>query len=332
MTETFRPAMPDELERVVAWAAAEEKSLEVIAGGSKRSLGRPVQGLHLLDLSSLAGIGLYEPSELVMSAAVGTPLVEIEAALAQNRQQLEFEPPDYGPLLHAQDARATIGGIFACNLAGPRRVRAGAARDHLLGFQAVTGRGEAFKSGGRVVKNVTGYDLSKLLAGSYGTLAVMSEVAFKVMPAAESACTVLLLGLDEESGLAALREALASPYDVSGAAHLPEVVTRRSGVHAVATAGRSVTAIRLEGPHPSVAYRSGAVRKQLAAVGAGEELESDAAVALWRELRDVAFFRGDARPVWRLSVTPTAGAKVAAQALAATGGRRSSTGAGVSSG
>jgi glycolate oxidase FAD binding subunit len=320
MAQAFRPTTPEELERIVAWAAAEEEPLEVIAGGSKRSLGRPVQAQHRLELARLSGIGLYEASELVMSAAAGTPAVEVEAALAENRQQLEFEPADYGPLLHAGGAKATIGGVFACNLAGPRRVRAGAARDHLLGFKAVAGRGQAFKSGGRVVKNVTGYDLSKLLAGTYGTLAVMSEVTFKVLPAAETARTVLLLGLDEEKGLAALREALASPYDISGAAHLPEGLARRSGVRAVASAGHAVTAIRLEGPHPSVVYRSEAVRRRLAAFGAGEELQGGDAAALWRELRDVAFFRGDPRPVWRLSVTPTAAAQLVTEVLAVVGG------------
>jgi len=320
MGETFRPSTPEELERVVAWAAAEEEPLEVVAKGSKRALGRPVQAARTLDLSHLSGIGLYEPSELVMSAMAGTPLAEVEAALAEDRQQLDFEPPDYGPLLHAGDAGGTIGGVFACNLAGPRRVKAGAARDHLLGFKAVAGRGEVFKSGGRVVKNVTGYDLSKLLAGSYGTLAVMGEVTFKVLPMAETARAVLLLGLDEARALAALREALASPYDVSGAAHLPEALARRSAVGPVASAGRAVTAIRLEGPDPSVAYRSEALRKRLAAFGAGEELQDGDSVTLWRELRDVAFFRGDARPIWRLSVMPTAGARLVSELLATTRG------------
>jgi glycolate oxidase FAD binding subunit len=318
--ETFRPASAEELERVVAWAAGEEEPLEVVAGGSKRALGRPVQAAHTLDLRHLSGIRLYEPNELVMSAEAGTPLAEVEAALAENRQQLDFEPADYGPLLHAGGAGATIGGVFACNLAGPRRVKAGAARDHLLGFAAVSGHGKAFKSGGRVVKNVTGYDLSKLMAGSYGTLAVMAQVTFKVLPVPEAASTVLLLGLDEERGLAALGEALSMPYDVSGAAHIPETLARRSGVGAVASAGHSVTAIRLEGPPPSVAYRGEAIRQRLAGFGTGEGLEGDDSAALWRELRDVGFFRGDVRPVWRLSVRPTAAARLAAKVLAATGG------------
>jgi glycolate oxidase FAD binding subunit len=171
-----------------------------------------------------------------------------------------------------------------------------------------------------VVKNVTGYDMSKLMAGSYGTLAVMSEVTFKVMPMAEAACTVLLLGLDAERGLAALRQALMSPYDVSGAAHLPEAIAGRSGVRAISSAGRSATLIRLEGPSPSVLYRSEATCKLLAAFGVAEKLHGEDAAALWREVRDVTLFQGDDRPVWQLSVTPTAGAAVAETVLATTGG------------
>ena len=151
-----------------------------------------------------------------MTAAAGTPMAEIEARLADNRQQLAFEPADYGALLGGEPGRGTIGGVLACNLSGPRRIKAGAARDHFLGVQAVTGRGELIKAGGRVVKNVTGYDLCKLLAGSFGTLAVMTEVSVKVLPAAEETLTLLLAGLEPADGLGALRAAMASAYDVSG--------------------------------------------------------------------------------------------------------------------
>ena len=195
MAEPFRPSTAHELREVVAAALAVETPLEVLGRGTKRGLGRPVEVEAAVQVDRLAGIGLYEPEELVMSAAGGTPLVEIEARLADNQQQLAFEPPDYGPLFGGEPGRATIGGVFACNLAGPRRIKAGAARDHLLGVQAVTGRGDLIKSGGRVVKNVTGYDLSKLLAGSFGTLAVMTELTFKVLPAAAETCTLLLAGL-----------------------------------------------------------------------------------------------------------------------------------------
>ena len=168
MTETFRPETEAQLIDVIGWANSEQLPLEVIGSGTKRGLGRPVQAAHTLDLSAFSGVHLYEPEELVLGAGPATPLAEIEALLADNNQQLAFEPPDLSALLKA-DSSGTIGGVIACNLAGPRRIKDGAARDHFLGFDAVSGRGMAVKSGGRVMKNVTGYDLSKLLCGSYGT-------------------------------------------------------------------------------------------------------------------------------------------------------------------
>jgi len=190
VAESFNPTTPEEVERVVAWAAGEERPLEVAGNGSKQALGRPVEAGHRLELGWLSGIKMYEPEELVMTAAAGTPLREIEAELAESRQELAFEPADYGAILGGEPGRQTIGGVFACNLSGPRRIKAGAARDHLLGIQAVTGRGDLIKSGGRVVKNVTGYDLSKLLAGSFGTVpasatragAVFHVMSFSVHP------------------------------------------------------------------------------------------------------------------------------------------------------
>ena len=154
----------------------------------------PAQWDLSLDLSDLSGVTLYEPEELVLSAKAGTPLAEIETLLAAHNQELAFEPMDYGPLLGGAAGRGTIGGVLAANLSGPRRIKAGAARDHFLGFTAVSGRGETFKSGGRVVKNVTGYDLCKLMAGSWGTLAVMTDVTVKVLPRAETEQTLLVLG------------------------------------------------------------------------------------------------------------------------------------------
>ena len=174
-----------------------------------------------LDLSGLSGVTLYEPEELVLSARAGTPLAEIEALVAKSDQELAFEPMDYGPLLGAAAGRGTIGGVLAANLSGPRRLQAGAARDHFLGVTAVSGRGETFKSGGRVVKNVTGYDLCKLLAGSWGTLAVMTDVTIKTLPRPETEETILVLGLDDARAVAAMAAAIGSSCDVSGAAHLP---------------------------------------------------------------------------------------------------------------
>lgn len=299
---TFQPAASAEVVETVKWAAGEQSSLEILGCGSKRGIGRPLQCEHVLDLSGLTGVTLYEPEELVLSARAGTSLAEIEALLAENRQQLAFEPMDYGPLLGGKAGHATIGGVLAANLSGPRRIKAGAARDHVLGVHAVSGRGEAFKSGGRVVKNVTGYDLSKALAGSWGTLAAVTEVTFKVLPAAETETTLVLRGLSEADATMAMAAAMGSAGEVSGAAHLPESVT---GVVADGRfAGEPSTLFRIEGFGPSVTYRMNLLRDLLKG-GAFEEVEADISRTLWREIRDVApFADGSEKPVWRVSMAP----------------------------
>jgi len=307
VSEDLRPTTPDELKNLIAGAAAEEVSLEILGAGSKRGFGRPVEAGRVVRLDGLAGITLYEPEELVMAARAGTPLAEIDARLAEHQQQLAFEPPDYGALLGGAVGQGTIGGAFACNLAGPRRIKAGAARDHLLGVQAVTGRGELIKSGGRVVKNVTGYDLCKLLTGSFGTLAVMSEVTFKVLPAAAETATLLVSGLVREQAFVALRRALGSAYDVAGAAYLPARAAARSTVAPVTATGADLAVLRLEGLTPSVRYRAQALKQLLASPGGSvEQLDAAPSLALWREIRDVALVPGELN-LWRVSTAPTAG-------------------------
>ena len=321
MTETLKPETDEQVLDAVKWAASGKTPLAVRGRGSKDGFGRPVEAGHCLDLSALSGIEAYEPNELYMTARASTPMAEVAAALRQNNQHMAFDPPDMGVLY--ENRGGTIGGAIACNLAGPRRIQAGAARDHFLGFNAVSGRGEVFKSGGTVVKNVTGFDLSKLLAGSFGTLAVMTAVTFKVMPAAEKPRTVLVLGLDDDEAMQAMSKALGSSNEVSAAAHLPEAAAGMSGVSLVSGAGRSVTAVRVEGPGPSVQHRCRALRGLLADGGETEELHSRNSAALWREIRDAgAFLDGndpDGRDVWRLSVPPTDGAGVAQAILAETG-------------
>ena len=186
-----------DVEDAVTWALAEGKTLEVVGRGSKRNFGRPSQSDISLDLSGLSGVTLYEPEELVLSARAGTPIAEIEKLVADSDQELAFEPADYGRLLGEPAGAGSIGGVLAVNLSGPRRIKAGAARDHFLGVTAVSGRGETFKSGGRVVKNVTGYDLCKVLAGSFGTLAAMTDVTVKTLPKAETEDTLIVTGLDD---------------------------------------------------------------------------------------------------------------------------------------
>jgi glycolate oxidase FAD binding subunit len=309
--ERHRPGDAAELTALVAWAAAEKRPLEVLGNGTKRALGRPVEARHVLELSGLRGIPMYEPEELVMTAAAGTPLVEVERALEECRQELAFEPADYGAVLGGEPGRQTIGGVFACNLAGPRRIRAGAARDHFLGVRCVTGHGQAIKAGGRVVKNVTGYDLCKLLAGSYGTLAVMSELTFKVLPRAEDEATLLLWGLPEAELLGVLRRAMATAHDVSSAACLTALGAGRSAVAELNRWGRAVAAVRVEGPEPSVAYRLERLEAELAAPGLQHgRLGRDDSRTLWREVRDVALIpRG--RALWRVSLPPAAASELA---------------------
>ncbi|MDP6473505.1 MAG: glycolate oxidase subunit GlcE [Alphaproteobacteria bacterium] len=312
MERMLKPGTVDELVQAIEWAVAGVHPLELIGGGSKRALGRPMQTETTLDLSGFSGITEYQPEELVMTAGAATPLAEIEAALDEKGQMLAFEPADYGALLGSAETAATLGGALACNLSGPRRIKAGAARDHLLGFQAVSGRAEAFKAGGKVVKNVTGYDLCKLLAGSWGTLAALHEVSIKVVPAPELIRTVLVFGLDAEAAIAVLGEAMASPHDVSGAAHLPAALAARSKVPYVAEAGAAVTALRVEGIGASVEARCAALRAMFAPRGDGEELHSMYSRPFWREIRDVAPFAGDARALWRISLPPSAGARTLA--------------------
>ncbi len=312
MANAIRPTTEEEVREAVAEALARATAIDIAGGGSKRPLGRAVDPPRRLEVSGLAGISLYEPEELVMTAGAGTPLAEIEARVADAGQGLAFEPPDWRALLGTSDAAPTIGGTMACNLSGPRRIKAGAARDHVLGVRVVSGRGEVFKSGGRVVKNVTGYDMSKLMVGSYGTLGVMTEITLKVLPAAEKIRTVLVAGLDEADAIVALARALNSPNDVSAAAHLPARAASRSAVSYVREAGSSVTAVRIEGSEPSVAARCQALRDDLAELGEIEELHRHNSATLWREIGDVSPFAGDDdRDVWRLSVPPASGAEIA---------------------
>lgn len=309
---------PEDVLATVQWAVSEETPLEIVGHGSKRGIGRPPQTEHTLDLSRLTGVTLYEPEELVLSARAGTPVADLEKLLAENGQELAFEPIDYGPL-HGRRIvtegvnaarRGTLGGLLAANLAGPRRIKAGAARDHVLGVHAVSGRGEMFKSGGRVVKNVTGYDLSKGLAGSWGTLAVATDITFKVLPAAETEVTLAVRDLDDDRMAAALALAMGSSCEVSAAAHLPEGVADK--VIGAALGSRPATLLRVEGFGPSVAYRVGKLKDLLRGVPEIDEIDVARSRPLWREVRDCApFADGTQTPVWRVSVAPSEGWKLA---------------------
>ncbi|HYE52081.1 MAG TPA: glycolate oxidase subunit GlcE [Azospirillaceae bacterium] len=315
---TFKPDRPEQVAEAVRWAASAEEALELVGAGTRRALGRPMQAAHTLDLSALSGIQVYEPEELVLTARAGTPLGEIAEALHASGQMLAFEPPDLGPLLGAPAWAATLGGTVGAGWSGPRRPKAGAVRDHVLGIEAVSGRGEPFKAGGRVVKNVTGYDLPKLACGAFGTLAALTAITVKVLPAPETARTLLVLGLDDRAGIAALVAALQGPAEVSAAAHLPDGIAAPGKPDGV-----SATALRLEGVAPSVAFRMERLRALAAPLGPLEELDRDGSVGFWRAVRDVhPFVAEPERIVWRLSVPPEEGPNVAARLAKAQPGAR----------
>jgi glycolate dehydrogenase FAD-binding subunit len=311
MTDVLKPRDAKEVEDAVRWALGNDKALEVTGQGTKRLIGRPSQTDLTLDLSGLSGVTLYEPEELVLAAKAGTPLAEVEALLEQNNQELGFEPIDYGPLLGRDAGQGTIGGVIAANLSGPRRIKAGAARDHFLGVTAVTGRAETIKSGGRVVKNVTGYDMCKALAGSWGTLAAMTEVTIKVLPKAETEATVIVTGLDDPQAAQALAAAMGSACDVSAAAHLPDhVVSWFDGL----PRPEAATAMRLEGFAPSVRHRKETLIALMKPFGSVVMLEEKDSRALWRSVRQVKPFAADvarARPLWRISTAPSKGHQLA---------------------
>jgi glycolate oxidase FAD binding subunit len=313
MSRSLKPRDAKAVEEAVQWAVSEGKTLEIVGSGSKRAIGRPTQTDATLDLSALSGITLYEPEELVLSARAGTPLKEIETLLASRGQQLAFEPMDCGPVLGGSSGAATIGAVLATNLSGPRRIKAGAARDHFLGFHAVSGRGEAFKSGGRVVKNVTGYDLCKLMTGSWGTLAALTDVTLKTLPKAETEETVLVHGLDTQAAVSAMTSAMGSAADVSGAAHMPADIAACMPVGAMASASAAMTALRLEGFAPSIGYRKEVLEKLLRSFGELSTVGPAASQSLWRAVRDATPFTAgtDESPLWRLSIPPSRAVELA---------------------
>jgi glycolate oxidase FAD binding subunit len=284
----MRPASEAELSEMVRAA----KGPLVVRGGGTRSVGRPGLG-EVLETGGLSGITLYEPGALTLVARAGTPLAQVEAALAAENQRLPFEPADMRALL-GRAGEPTLGGMVAANASGPRRVQAGACRDSLIGVRFVDGRGAVVSNGGRVMKNVTGYDLVKLMAGSWGTLGVLTEVSFKLLPVPEAQGTLVADTMDASAAVDVMSRALGTPYEVNGAARLVD--------------GR--VALRVEGFANSVAYRMAALRRALG--GAWDALERTESATLWRDIRDVTAFAGQSGDVWRLSVKPSDAPQVVA--------------------
>ncbi|KMO19819.1 FAD-binding protein [Methylobacterium platani] len=301
----YQPRSEAEAASLIGDAAARGERLRLVGGGTRAGIGRPAQDEATLSAAGLTGITLHEPAELVIAARAGTPLAEVEARLAEGGQMLPFEPMDHRALLGSTGA-PTIGAVAAGNISGPRRIAGGAARDSLIGVRFVNGRGEAVKSGGRVMKNVTGLDLVKLMAGSWGTLGFLTEVTFKVLPVPERTATLALAGLDDAGAVEAMSLALGSPFEITGAAHLPDGVD-----------GPARTLLRIEGFSASVDYRLGELTRLLRRFGRPEIQEGEPAAELWASVRDVLPFAGGEEAVWRLSTAPGRGPAVTAAIAAA---------------
>jgi glycolate oxidase FAD binding subunit len=296
MAQVHEPASEADILALVRWALAEQQPLEILGAGTKRGIGRPLETRHQLSMRRCSGICEYEPTELYVTAAAGTPLMEIEAALVEKGQHLAFEPRDLAHLFGGDGAQ-TVGGAVAAGLSGPRRYVAGGVRDHLLGFRAVSGRGEAFKSGGRVVKNVTGYDLSKLIAGSFGTLAVLSEVTLRVAPRPRQAATLLVTGRAYASA-AAIYGCASATGSATGLAY----VSTAGDLGIGADSDGPAAAIRLEGDTARIAAAT--LKKK---IGADCSLvEGDRHVRVWSAIRDLRLLRSSASNLWRLSLPRSA--------------------------
>jgi glycolate oxidase FAD binding subunit len=292
MADVLKPGSEAELAEI---AAAADEPFEIIGTGTKRRLGRPAQAARTLDMSGFSSVISYEPEELILEAGTGARLADIEALIGERGQQLAFEPPDFSAVLGSAHS-GTLGGTVSCNLSGPRRIKAGAARDHVMGVGGVTGRGEIFRNGARVVKNVTGYDLPKLMTGSYGTLAALTSVILKVLPKPETEETVIIEGDDDTRAVNIMSLAMQSSCEVSAAAFIP---------------GEAVY-LRLEGVAPSVAYRRDQLAKTLARPV--QVLAQKSSSAKWKAIRDAALFaERPERPLWRLSVAPSEAPRIIAE-------------------
>ena len=312
MQAVWKATTAAEAQDAIRQAMASNNTLELIGHGSRRTFGRPVTADIVLDLSALDNIIAYQPDELVLTLQPGASMAAVTTMLEKQSQQLAFEPPDYSALWGKSEGQGTVGGAILTGSSGSRRLTAGAARDHCLGVKGVNGFGEAFAAGGRVVKNVTGFDLPKLVAGSFGTLCAVTELTLKVLPAPPDSLTLVLMGLEDRDAVDVMARALASRAAVTAAAHLPAAVAGTSRIAAIAASG-GATLLRLEGFTPGVRARAAHLADALAGPHASLQLDHAVSRSLWKDLGNATFFADDlARIVWRVSLPPSRAADFAA--------------------
>ncbi len=305
MNEHFYPETEQQAHDLVRWVVAEDKTISIQGKNTKQGFGLQVNADCVMGMERLSGILEYHPEELVMTALPGTPLAEITGALSKHNQYLAFEPPALNRMYHVDD-EGTIGGVFIGNLAGPRRFKTGGARDHILGVRAINGRGEIWKSGGKVIKNVSGYDMSKLLAGSWGTLSVVTELTFKVLPAPAVSRSLAVWGLSARLGSALLAQAISTPCEPSGLAYLPAETLSTTGKDDISKPGESLTLIRLEGTELSVNERMQSIRKWLPGPSQYSIFEQAESLSAWEWIGDARLLADQKRTpsIMKISLPP----------------------------
>ena len=308
------PEKEKDVEEIIKKFYKSNTPIEVIGTGSKRKIGKPIQCAKTISLSRLEGIVKYLPEELYITVKAGTKITEIENQLKKNNQQLAFEPIDFGYLFLGKSNSGTAAGQVACNIAGPRRFKVGSARDHILGFRGVNGRGEIIKSGGTVVKNVTGYDLSKLISNSYGTLVVLTEITLKVLPKPEASKTLVIHNLDINLANEYLAKAISSENDISGASFLPiepscnqcEMnIEKTFKLNDLKHEG-SITAIRIEGSKNSIKERTENLKKEIKVLDENiSELDTLQSEIFWKKITNLEFFSGTKNNIFRIVIPPS---------------------------
>ena len=296
----FNPSSREEIAEIIRNCYKKNIPLEINGSKSKNKIGRNFQAEKTLDLTSYSGIIDYKPEELYIKVKAGTPINSIIEELDKHDQQLAFEPVDFGFLFNGKSNNGTIGGVISCNFAGPRRFKVGSARDHLLGFQGINGKGEIIKSGGTVVKNVTGYDLCKLISGSFGTLSVLTELSVKVLPKPQNSKTLIINNPHIKKAIEYLGTALSSSSDPSGGVFYPEQFDQSFTFNDLTHKG-ALTAIRIEGPSNSVDHR---IKNLSAELGLLENeysiLESVQTKIFWNKTKNLEIFSNSKKNLLRI--------------------------------
>ena len=315
----FYPKNEEEVSDLIKELYKKNSSTELIGTNSKSFIGNKTQSANTLSMSKISGIIEYLPEELYIKVKACTPIEEIEKALDKNNQELAFEPMDFGFIETGKSNKGTIAGYLSCNFAGSRRFKVGSVRDHILGFKGVNGKGDIIKSGGTVVKNVTGYDLSKLIAGSFGTLVALTEVTLKVLPKKKLSNTIAIYVDDKKTVFELFNQMSSSSSEISGAVYIPlepneddfqknrDVVFKFNDLKYEG----SFLAIRVEGDKISIDEKIKALTQELNLEKYKTTiLDVYQSVPFWKKINNLELFSKTKNNLIRLVITPSNGVKM----------------------